>query len=232
VLSVQRFGKGTVALVGVQDTWLWQMHADIPLEDQTYESFWRQLIRWSLAAVPERVEVVATPSRVGPGEPVLLHARVADAAFLESNDAVVTARVTAPSGRTFDVPMSWTLKEDGAYQGRFVAEEEGMYQVEAQAVTHADTIRAAPAALLADDHGADVEQAELRSPLLRRIASETGGRYYPLSDASRLEDDVGFTESGVTVKESRDLWDMPALFFLLVLLLGAEWGYRRRRGLA
>jgi hypothetical protein len=43
---------------------------------------------------------------------------------------------------------------------------------------------------------------------------------------------VGFTESGVTVKESRDLWDMPALFFLLVLLLGAEWGYRRRRGLA
>jgi len=232
VLSVQRFGKGTVALVGVQDTWLWQMHADIPLEDQIHESFWRQLIRWSLAAVPERVEVVATPSRVGPGEPVVLHARVADAAFLESNDAVVTARVTAPSGRAFDVPMSWTLKEDGAYQGRFVAEEEGMYQVEAQAVTPADTIRASPAALLADDHGADVEQAELRSPLLRRIASETGGRYYPLSDAGRLEEDVGFTESGVTVKESRDLWDMPVLFFLLVLLLGAEWGYRRRRGLA
>jgi hypothetical protein len=163
---------------------------------------------------------------------VVLHARVADEAFLESNDAVVTARVTAPSGRAFDVPMGWTLKEDGAYQGRFVAEEEGMYQVEAQAVTRADTVRAAPAALLADDHGADVEQAELRAPLLRRIASETGGRYYPLADASRLEDDVTFTESGVTVKESRDLWDMPALFFLLILLLGAEWGYRRRRGLA
>jgi uncharacterized membrane protein len=232
VLSVQRFGKGTVALVGVQDTWLWQMHAAVTLEDQTHESLWRQLIRWSLAAVPERVEVVATPSRVGPGEPVVLHARVADEAFLESNDAVVTARVTAPSGRAFDVPMGWTLKEDGAYQGRFVAEEEGMYQVEAQAVTRADTVRAAPAALLADDHGADVEQAELRAPLLRRIASETGGRYSPLADASRLEDDVTFTESGVTVKESRDLWDMPALFFLLILLLGAEWGYRRRRGLA
>lgn len=232
VLAVQRYGKGTVALVGAQDTWLWQMHAGIPLEDQTHESLWRQLIRWSLAGVPERVEVVATPSRVGPGEPVVLHARVADEAFLESNDAVVTARVTSPSGRAFDVPMSWTLKEDGAYQGRFVAEEAGMYQVEAQAVRGADTVKAPAAALLADDHGADVEQAELRSPLLRRIATETGGRYYPIADANRLEEDVAFTESGVTVKESRDLWDMPAVFFVLVGLLGAEWGYRRRRGLA
>lgn len=232
VLAVQRFGKGTVALVGVQDTWLWQMHADIPLEDQTHEMLWKQLIRWSLAAVPDRVEIVAQPSRVGPGEPVVLHARVSDEAYLESNDAVVTARVTSPSGRTFDVPLGWSLKEDGAYQGRFVAEEEGMYQVAAEARRGADTMHAAPAALLADDHGADVEQAELRSPLLRRISGETGGRYYPLADAARLTDDVEYTESGVTVRESRDLWDMPALFFLLVALLGAEWGYRRWRGLA
>jgi hypothetical protein len=232
VLAVQRFGKGTVALLGVQDTWLWQMGATIPLEDQTHEMLWKQLIRWSLAGVPDRVEIVASPSRVGPGEPVVLHARVADEAYLESNDAVVTARVTSPSGRAFEVPLAWTLKEDGAYQGRFVTEEEGMYQVEAEARRGADTMRAAPTALLADDHGADVEQAELRSPLLRRISRETGGRYYPLADAAKLSQDVEFTESGVTVRESRDLWDMPALFFLLVALLGAEWGYRRWRGLA
>jgi hypothetical protein len=107
-----------------------------------------------------------------------------------------------------------------------------MYQVEAEARRGADTMRAAPVALLADDHGADVEQAELRSPLLRRISGETGGRYYPLAEAGKLADDVQFTESGVTVRESRDLWDMPALFLLVVALLGAEWGYRRWRGLA
>jgi hypothetical protein len=77
-----------------------------------------------------------------------------------------------------------------------------------------------------------VEQAELRSPLLKRISAETGGRYYTISDAGRLTEDVQFTQSGVTVRESRDLWDMPAVFLLLVTLLGAEWGYRRWRGLA
>jgi hypothetical protein len=232
VLAVQRFGKGTVALLGVQDTWLWQMNADIPLEDQTHEMLWKQLIRWSLAGVPDRLEIAASPSRVGPGEAVVLQARVSDQAFLEANDAVVSAKVTSPSGRTFDVPLAWTLKEDGVYQGRFVTEEAGMYQVEAEARRGADTVHAAPAALLADDQGADVEQAELRSPLLKRISGETGGRYYTLSDAGKLTEDVEFTNSGVTVRESRDLWDMPALFLLLVTLLGAEWGYRRLRGLA
>jgi len=32
--------------------------------------------------------------------------------------------------------------------------------------------------------------------------------------------------------EEKDLWDMPALFILVVLLMGVEWGYRRVRGLA
>jgi uncharacterized membrane protein len=232
VLAVQRFGKGTVALVGVQDTWLWKMSASIPLEDQTHAMLWKQLIRWSLAGVPDRVEVVASPSRVGPGEAVVLNARVSDEAYLESNDAVVVAKVTSPLGRTQEVPLTWTLKEDGAYQGRFVTEEEGMYLVEAEARRGADTNRAAPPAHLAHNHVADVEQPELRSPLLKRIAKETGGRYYPLADAARLTDDVEFTESGATVRESRDLWDMPAVFLLLVLLLGTEWGYRRWRGLA
>ena len=50
--------------------------------------------------------------------------------------------------------------------------------------------------------------------------------------ASRLPEDLQFTGGGVTVTEERDLWDMPVLFLLLAGLLGAEWGYRRKRGLA
>ncbi len=53
-----------------------------------------------------------------------------------------------------------------------------------------------------------------------------------MSEAKRLPDDVVFTEAGVTVRDARDLWDMPIVFLLLATLLGAEWGYRRWRGLA
>jgi uncharacterized membrane protein len=235
VLAMHRYGRGLAVTFGVQDSWLWQMHASVPLEDQTHETLWRQLLRWLLEGVPDRVEVLATPARAGPGEPVTLRARVADAAFLDVNDAAVVARVTTPSGRDVEVPLEWTLREDGSYAGRYVPEEPGVHRLVAVARrgAGADSVRlSAPGALLVDDHGADVAAAELRAPLLRRLADETGGRYYPLRDAVRLPDDVVYTESGITVREARDLWDMPAVFLVLLALLGTEWAYRRRRGLA
>jgi hypothetical protein len=39
------------------------------------------------------------------------------------------------------------------------------------------------------------------------------------------------TGAGVTLVEEMDLWDMPALFLLMLVLMGAEWAYRRLRGL-
>ena len=232
MLSMQRFGRGTASVFAPQDSWLWKMHANIPVEDLTHVTLWRQLARSLTEESPERVEIAALPARVAPGEPVELRARVVDAQFIDVNDASVVAHVTTPSGRMTDVPLEWALAENGAYSGRFVAEEAGVYAIGADARRGTDTSRAVSAALLADDQGADVEQAELRASLLRRISKETGGRYYPLADAARLAEDVQYTEAGVTVRDSLDLWDMPSVFIVLVLLLGAEWALRRSRGLA
>jgi uncharacterized membrane protein len=232
VLVTQRYGRGQSAVLGVQDSWLWRMHASIPVEDQTHSTLWRQMLRWMVEGVPDQVEIAAVPARVGPGEPVSLRVHVTDKEFLDVNDATVIAHVTSPSGRFTDVPLEWSLRQDGSYAGRFLAEEAGVYKLSAEARHGRDTTRSPVSALLADDQGADVEQAEQRTPLLRRIAGETGGRYYPLSDAARLADDVVYTESGITVRDARDLWDMPIVFLVLASLLAAEWIYRRRRGLA
>ena len=72
----------------------------------------------------------------------------------------------------------------------------------------------------------------MRAPLLRRIAEETGGRYYTGHDASALLEDIKYTGRGVTVVEERELWDMPMLLLLLLALMVGEWSYRRRVGLA
>ncbi len=232
VLASQRFGRGTAFVFSPQDSWLWKMHADIAVDDRTHSTLWRQLARSLTEESPERVEIAAVPARVAPGEAVELRARVADEQFLDINDAVVVARVTTPSGRETEVPLEWSLAENGVYSGRFVAEEAGVYTLGAESRRGRDTVAASPGVLLADDQGADVEQAELRAPLMRRIAEETGGRYYPLAESERLAEDVLYTESGVTVREALDLWDMPVVFLLLAVLLGAEWQLRRSRGMA
>ena len=232
LLAFQRYGRGMGVVFGVQDSWLWQMNPATPVEDPTYTTLWRQLLRWMVEGVPEQVDVVASPVRVGPGEPVTLRARVVDSTFVAVSGASVVARVTTPTGAIVEVPMERSLRDEGTYTARYVAPERGTYALAAVASVGRDTLRSAPGAMLADDAGADVEQAELRAPLLRRIADETGGRYYPLADADKLVDDVTYTESGVTQRDARDLWDAPIVFFVLVLLLGLEWAWRRRRGLA
>ena len=72
----------------------------------------------------------------------------------------------------------------------------------------------------------------MRAPLLKRIAEETGGRFFTPANVSSLPEAISYSGRGVTVVEERELWDMPALFLLLVAFIAAEWGYRRVRGLA
>ncbi|MEQ1692801.1 MAG: glutamine amidotransferase, partial [Gemmatimonas sp.] len=232
VLSWQHYGRGMSAVFAVQDSWLWKMDASIAVDDMTHQTFWRQMVRWLVDDSPAPFEISASPSRVAPGESVTLRAHLANEFFADINDANLTAVVTTPTGNTITVPLEWSLREDGSYLGRFTAADSGRYAIAATAKRGTDTARTASSTLLVDDRGADVSQAELRPAVLRRIANETGGRYYPLDDVARLADDAMFTESGVTVREAKDLWDMPAVFLMLALLLGTEWGYRRWRGLS
>lgn len=92
-------------------------------------------------------------------------------------------------------------------------------------VTDTTVIRAAPL-------DAEYTMAEMRRPLLQRIADETGGRFYTAETLGTLPEDIAMTKRGVTVVNQMDLWDMPIIFLLLVGLVSAEWGYRKLRGLA
>jgi hypothetical protein len=74
--------------------------------------------------------------------------------------------------------------------------------------------------------------AAMRSSLLTRLAEETGGRFFTPSNISSLPEAISVSGRGVTVVEERDLWDMPVMLLLLLGLIAAEWGYRRKRGLA
>ena len=72
----------------------------------------------------------------------------------------------------------------------------------------------------------------MRATLLKRIADETGGRYYTPPTVGTLAADIAMSKRGVTVVNEMDLWDMPINFLLLIALVSAEWGYRKMRGLA
>ncbi len=232
VLAYQRYGRGRALAFPVQDSWLWQMHADVPLDDQTHETFWRQLLRWLVSYVPDPVTATTSADRVAPGAPVVLSAAVADSAYAGVNGAAVIARVVPPSGVEADVSLEWNVAEDGAYRGRFVPAEEGLHRVTVMAHRGGTLLGSHTTFFEAGDPNTEYFGATMRRPALERVAEETGGRFYRAQDVAALPEDVRFTESGATVFERHDLWNMPIVLLLLMGLVTAEWSLRRARGLA
>ena len=232
VLAFQRYGAGKSLAFTANDSWLWQMHATIPLEDMTHENLWRQLLRWLVAGVPGQVSVSVSPERTAPGTPVAVVATVSDETYLKVNDAQVVARVTDPSGAERELPLEWTVGKDGEYRATLSAREKGNYEVRVEARRAGKALGSDTAQLQAADLDTEYFGAEMRQPLLERIAKETGGRFYTPDTVKTLPEDLGYSGGGSTVQEEKPLWDMPALFLLIVVLVSAEWAFRKSRGLA
>ncbi len=232
VMAFQRYGGGRSAVLGVQDTWLWQMDHSVPLEDQSHETFWSQLLRWLVSETPDQVEASSSREEAELGETVTVDAAVADAGFAAVNGADVTARVTTPAGEVREMPMEWTVSEDGRYAAAFVPETEGVYEVAVEAVRDSSSLGVGTTSVRVAPGTAEFRDPQQRRALMERLAEETGGRYYGAEDAGELPGDLAIVGGGVTVREERDLWDMPALFLALAGLLAAEWAARRKWGLA
>ena len=232
VLASQRYGRGKTLAFPVQDSWHWQMDVKMTLEDMTHENYWRQLLRWLVDSVPNTVEIHTATDRVEPGDPVTLVAEVADPAYVEVNDARVIAKVTGPKGTPVELPMQWTGERNGEYRATFPATDQGMYVAQIEATRAGKSLGTAATQVRSAPSEAEYFDATMHAQRLKRIADETGGRFYTPDTIAGMPEDLRYTGRGVTTVEERELWHMPIVLFVLLGLISAEWAYRRAVGMA
>jgi uncharacterized membrane protein len=232
VLAFQRYGRGKSIAFAVHDSWQWQMAASMRVDDQTHENFWRQMLRWLVDGVPDPVESRTLTDRVEPGQPVTLTADVVDPRFVELNDAQLIAHVASPTGKIVDVPLQWTGERSGQYRGTFDTSEPGWYQAKLEATRAGKSIGTSITHVRAVPDDAEYFDAAMHAPLLKRIAEETGGRFYTSENLQALPEDLKYSGKGVTAVEERELWHMPILLLALLTVICTEWGLRRHWRLA
>ncbi len=232
LLAFQRFGRGQAIALLSGSSWRWQMQR--PSDDQGHETFWRQMTRWLVALAKEPVSVETERETYSRNEVVRLRAEVSDKSYNRVNDALVEADVRSPSGESVTLPLRWSAREDGVYEGELTPDQDGLYQVSVRARTRSS------------DSGGDYGQAlahfmtatgvreyfdpAQRKPFLTKLAEDSGGRYYSLQDVAKLPEEIVYTERKTSTVEVLDLWDMPINLLLLLGLLIGEWILRRRHG--
>jgi uncharacterized membrane protein len=231
LLVQQRYGRGQTLALTASDTWRWRMKVDS--KNNAHETFWRQMLRYLVSSTPPQVEIGAEKEVYALDDTINVVADIRDKRFNPVPDAQATARVTKPSGAIVDVPLKFTtLNSVNTYAGEFKADELGQLRIELIGTSATIGTLNAKSTMLVTDLNREYYSAAQNSDLLKRIASETGGKYYTTAEAQSLLDDLIYRQTPYSERVTKDLWDMPVNFMLIIGLLSAEWFLRKREGLA
>jgi len=231
LLVQQRYGRGQTLALTSSDTWRWRMRMDS--KSTAHETFWRQTLRYIVSGTRLQTEISSEQDVYALDDTVKIVADVRDRKFNAVSDARVIARVTKPSGATVDVPLKFTtLNDANTYDGGFKVDELGQHKIELVGNSSSLGALSAKSDLLVSDLNREFYGAAQNSDLLKRIAAETGGKYYTPNQAQTLLDDLTYRQSPYSERVTKDLWDMPINFMLIVGLLTGEWFLRKREGLA
>ena len=209
-------------------SWRWRMMR--PASDTTHELVWRQLARWVAGGATERIEI--PPSAVAlPGTTESIRVLVRDEEFKPITNAEVRVRVIAPGGSERSLTAALSDPSEGRYAAAVRFDQPGVYRVTADVRRGSEALGSATRPMLVG--GVDIELAEpgLNEAVLRRIAETTGGTYVPADEAGTLAASLKQSDIGERPTEMRDLWHNGVSLAFIVLLLAAEWLYRRRSGL-
>ncbi len=227
LLATMNYGRGRSAILASSGTWRWQMLQDAA--DQSHEQFTQQLLRWLVSSTPKRVSASTPKSLLTDESLVKIRADVRDLTFLPANDATVEARILGDNV-TQTIELTPLMLEQGAFGADWQAPAPGDYIVEVVARRGEEELGRDAFTVRREDGVAENFGVEQNRALLQRLSNETGGNYYTADNASDLGEDITYSEAGITVRETRDLWDMPLLFLLLLGLRTGEWLLRRKWG--
>jgi hypothetical protein len=227
-LVTENYGRGRTAVVASGGVWRWQMSQ--PLGDTTHDMFWQQLLRWLVNDSPGQV-VAAVPSQMlfDDGR-IHLSADIRDKSFQPAPDARVEAHILGPGGSSASVEMSPVPDAPGQFQADFNADKPGSYVTEVVAQRGDQEIGRDVLTFQRMDGVAENFHTEQNRDLLEKLASQTGGRYWRPDELSKLPDEIPYSDAGITMRETKELWNMPAIFLLLILLRFSEWLLRRKWG--
>jgi hypothetical protein len=231
LLITQSYGHGRTAIMATGGSWRWQMSE--ALGDSSHDLFWQQLLRWLVADSPGPV-TASMPARTLMDEGhVQLAAQVHDRQFHPAADAHVTAHIVGPEGANAVLDLAPSQDTPGLYQTEWTAEKPGAYLAEVTAESAGKQSQELGRDVLTfqrEDGTAENFHTEQNQILLKQLASQTGGRYWEPSELKDLPRDISYSEAGISVRSTKELWGMPIVFLLLLGLPVTEWLLRRKWG--
>ena len=226
-----RHRRGKVMFVGTDQLWRLRFKRG----DKYHARFWGQAIQFltlaRLLGGNKRIQIEADRTDYRLGRRVQVSANVLDEAYspvLDRSFDLVADRQGPEMQRT-TVRLAAVPGMPGLFRGFFSPEAPGRYELRP-----ADAPRELANTVRINVEATSLERQEpaMQEELLRQMVDEAGGRYFAVRDLPQITKELAGEQRTTTVRYTKELFDLPAIFAVLLMLLGLEWLFRRRFDLA
>ena len=215
------------------DLWKWELGRE-DNTDTDFEKNWRQVIRWLVSDVPDRVTLAADPN-ADPDEAtgaLKFRARVRDSSFSPLDNANVVIHITGPDGKQIELHAQENAKEPGLYEAVYIPRVAGAYRAQVNADgPDGHPVGQARTGWASDPAADEFRELQPNTELLERIAQETGGQVVKAGDLSKFAASLPLKKAQITEPYVQPFWHQSWVFLLAIACLAAEWGLRRWKGL-
>lgn len=216
-----RFGAGEIIYVATDEIWRWRYGQGERYPERFWVPLVRLLARESLAADGGGATLTVTPSRVTPGESVLVTLRLGDESAADAAAQSLPLEIRGGDGNPI---ARLDLVRDGAdATASFPADRLGSFQ----AVATDPSFGSAEApfeVVRADD---ELRRGDADHEALALLAARTKGRTLGAATIEELPRLLPARAREIDESLLESLWDTPLAFGMLLLLLALEWTGRR-----
>jgi hypothetical protein len=202
----------------------------LPPEDQSHETFWRQLLHALAAHAPARVSLASERSTYDDERDVSFTAEVRNARFEPLSDANVELMVAPEFGEPYTQRMQPSGQNDGRYTAMIDAQTPGVYRASIVAREGNREVGRATTHVVRANGVAEQFATHQHRAVLERIAQMTGGRYWTLDEMDGLAAAIPYSKAGVIERLRLDLWNLPIVFLVLLALKLSEFALRLKWG--
>lgn len=227
LLAMQYYGKGLVLFSAVEETWRWRFNE----ADKYFARYWGQVVY--AIGLPHTLGSKSGQLALAGGEAVLgkpgqVYARL----FTPEYRPLTAERVTAQMERLDALPneekfRSVTFEAVPNQPGEYVAtvpnDRVGRYALKVESGEEQATLDYR--VTLPPEH--ELAPGPMNEEGLRKLAEETGGKFYREEDLYKLPDDVQPRTVTFTQRKETLLWTYWPVWLAIVCLFSLEWVVRK-----
>ena len=228
ILTVQSYGAGRSAFLGIAETWKWRFAT--PDGEALHRTFWDCLLIWLAERQQPQLQPGNESMKVAVDEETTLPIHVLGTDFRPAANAEVQAIISRPDGEIREIRLDPSASEPGLFSAPFLPEMPGEYRIQWQ-VTLPEQNLATETMLLARQTGAEMQNTDYQEETLRDIARISQGKYLTAEEFASGKVDIPLSPKLPQRQSTRPLASSWLLLLLIAAAFTAEWGTRRHLGL-